>query len=301
MNVFEAWDDDLIAAVGTYFNSSDVNYKVEIYVNDELRLTQTGVSPYVGYHTIKLDEYIPIKKGDVFKAVMTSDAMPGVDFAETRLHYSGNISFYSFDGQNWTDCYTQDAVACLKVYTVADDSKIINNENITVDYGSGSYFSVKVVTADGHAVGAGAVVNFTINGKTTSAITDTNGTAKIQITQKAGTYVITTTYNGKTYNNTVTVKPVADKIVLKAKKATVKRTAKKLKLKASLKINGKAVKGKKITFKFNGKTYKAKTNKKGIAKVTIKKNVIKKLKKGKKYAVKVTYLKNTVKTIVKVK
>jgi hypothetical protein len=189
----------------------------------------------------------------------------------------------------------------LKVYTVADDSKIINNENITVDYGSGSYFSVKVVTADGHAVGAGAVVNFTINGKTTSAITDTNGTAKIQITQKAGTYVITTTYNGKTYNNTVTVKPVADKIVLKAKKATVKRTAKKLKLKASLKINGKAVKGKKITFKFNGKTYKAKTNKKGIAKVTIKKNVIKKLKKGKKYAVKVTYLKNTVKTIVKVK
>ena len=142
MNVYEALDDDLIAAVGTYFNCSDVNYKVEIYVNDELRLTQKGVSPYVGYHTIKLDKYIPIQKGDVFKAVMTSNAMPGVDFTQTRLHYIRNISFFSYDGETWTDCYTENAVACLKVYTVADDSKIINNKNITVDYGSGSYFTV---------------------------------------------------------------------------------------------------------------------------------------------------------------
>ena len=302
MNVFEALDDDLIAAVGTYFNQKGVNYTVDIYVNDELKLTQNGVSPFFGYHTIKLDDYIPIKKGDVFKAIITSNAMPYIVQTDARIDYTENISFFSIDGAPWSDSYKDGgAIVCLKVYTVADDTKIINNENITVDYGSGSYFSVKVVTADGHAVGAGAVVNFTINSKTISAVTDANGTAKIQITQKAGTYVITTTYNGKTYNNTITVKAVADKIVLKTKKVTVKSTAKKFKLKASLKINGKAVKGKKITFKFKGKTYKAKTTKKGIAQVTIKKNVIKKLKKGKKYAVKVSYLKNTVKTIVKVK
>ena len=386
MNVFEALDDDLIAAVGTYFNRSDVNYKVEIYVNDELRLTQEGVSPFVGYHTIKLDEYIPIKKGDVFKAVMTSDAMPGVDFTETRLHYSRNISFFSYDGENWIDCYTEEAIASLKVYTVADDSKIIENENITVDYDIGSYFSVKVVTADGHAVGAGAAVNFTINGKTTTAFTDADGIAKVAITDVPGTYEVTTAYNNQTYKNKVTVNlnpstckitenkdikvdydggkyfsvkivsadgkvaasgvsviftingksttvttdkegiakikitdvpkkytitstydgksvknTVTVKQVLKAKKVTVKKTAKKFTLKATLKINGKKVKGKKITFKLNGKTYKAKTNKKGIAKIAVKKNVIKKLKKGKKYAVKVTYKKDTIKTTVKVK
>ena len=38
-----------------------------------------------------------------------------------------------------------------------------------------------------------------------------------------------------------------------------------------VKINGKKVKGKKITFKFNGKTYKVKTNKKGIAQKTLNK------------------------------
>ena len=72
-------------------------------------------------------------------------------------------------------------------------------------------------------------------------------------------------------------------------------------MKATLKNGKKAVKGKVITFKFKGKNYKAKTDKKGIAKVTIKKNVINKLKVGKKYALKVVYLKNTVKATVKVR
>ncbi len=88
---------------------------------------------------------------------------------------------------------------------------------------------------------------------------------------------------------------------LTASKVTVKKTARKFVLQAKLKINGKLVKGKKITFKFKGKTYRAKTNSKGIAKVIIKKNVVKKLKKGKTYAVKVSYLKDSVKSSVKVK
>ena len=54
-------------------------------------------------------------------------------------------------------------------------------------------------------------------------------------------------------------------------------------------------------YKINGKKIKAKTNKKGVAKLTIKKNVIKKLKVGKKYKMQVTYLKNTIKTTLKVK
>ena len=66
------------------------------------------------------------------------------------------------------------------------------------------------------------------------------------------------------------------------KKVVVKKSAKKLKLQATLKKGSTPLKGKYVTFKFNGKTYKAKTNSKGIAKVTIKKKVLKKLKVGKK-------------------
>ena len=296
MNVFEALDDDLIAGVGTYFNESGSSYTVEIYVNNELKLTQDGVSPYVGYHTIKLDSYIPVKKGDVFKAVIRSNWVPYLLLEDTRVHYTQNISFVSFDGTTWKDAYDLGYITCLKVYTVADDSKIINNENITVDYGSGSYFSVQVVTADGYAVGAGAVVKFTLNGKITTAITDADGIAKVEITDIPGNYDMTTTYNEKSAKNTITVKQV-----LKTKKVTIKKTAKKLTLKATLKINGKIQKGKQITFKFNGKTYKVKTNKNGVAQKTLNKKVIKKLKKGKTYTVKITYKKDTIKTTVKVK
>jgi len=72
-------------------------------------------------------------------------------------------------------------------------------------------------------------------------------------------------------------------------------------VKATLKEGKKALKNKKVTFKFKGKKYKAKTNKKGIAKVTVKKSVLKKLKVGKKVKYQVTYLKDTVKRSVKVK
>ena len=88
------------------------------------------------------------------------------------------------------------------------------------------------------------------------------------------------------------------KLTLKSVK--IKKSAKKLVLTAKLTKGKTLIKGKKITFKFNGKTYKAKTNKKGIAKVTIKKNILKKLKVGKKVKYQAKYDKLTVKKTAKV-
>ena len=292
-NNFVAVGDDLIAGVGTYFNDTNVEYCVEFYVNESLRLVQNGVSPFAGFHTIKLDSYIPIKEGDTFTVKIKSNGVPFL--ITSRQHYIQGTSQALVDNV-WTNTTDMGAAVSVKVYTVADDTKIINNKDITVDYAGGKYFSVNVVTDDGHAVGAGENVNFTINGKTTTVNTNSEGIAKIKITDVPKKYTITTSYNNKTYKNTVTVKQV-----LTASKVTVKKTAKSFTLKAKLKINGKLVKGKKITFKFKGKKYKVKTDKNGIAKVTVKKNVINKLKKGKTYSVKVSYSKDTIKTTVKVK
>ena len=119
-----------------------------------------------------------------------------------------------------------------------------------------------------------------------------------------GTHKIKVLFEGgdKFYSNSfyVTVK-AKDKIQLTLKKVKVKKSAKKLVLQATLKINGKKVKGKVIKFKFNKKTLKAKTNKKGIAKVTVKKKFLKKLKVGKKVKYQATYDKVTKKVTVKVK
>ena len=96
-------------------------------------------------------------------------------------------------------------------------------------------------------------------------------------------------------------KCVFNYLKLTLKKVTVKKSAKKLVLTAKLTKGKTLIKGKKITFKFKGKTYKAKTNKKGVAKVSIKKSVLKKLKVGKKVKYQAKYGKLTKKVTVKVK
>ena len=292
-NEFTSKYSELIGAIGTYFNESGITYSFDIFVNNKKVHSQSGVSEFAGFRTIILNKYIPIKTGDKFKVVFKSNSVPYQ--AWSRVHYMNGTSLASKDGNSWTDFAPLNKTVCLKVYTVADDTKITGNKNIAVDYDGGSYFTAKVVTNDGRTVGAGESVKFTINGKTTTVKTDNNGVAKIKISQLPGKYTITTTYRGKTYKNTVTVKQI-----LKATKASVKNTDKKLVLKANLKINGKAVKGKVIKFRLLGKTYTAKTNAKGIAQATIKQAVIKKFVK-KSYPVKVSYLKDTVKTTITVK
>ena len=192
---------------------------------------------------------------------------------------------------------TNPVTSQVKTTAINVVSRFSGAKNVVMYYFDGSKFQVKVIGDDGNIVAKNQVVVIKLNKKTYNVRTDVNGYAilKIPDTVKPGTYTLTATYKGQTVKNTVKVKQN-----LKTNKYTVKKSAKKLVLKASLK-NSKALKGKIITFKFNGKNYKAKTSSKGIAKVTIKKNVIQKLRKGKTYTVKITYLKNTVKTKVKVR
>lgn len=76
---------------------------------------------------------------------------------------------------------------------------------------------------------------------------------------------------------------------LTLEKVNVRKSASKLKITANLKINGKAAKYKEVTFKFNKKTFKVKTNKKGIATVSIAKKHFKNLKVGKRVSYLVSY------------
>ena len=90
-------------------------------------------------------------------------------------------------------------------------------------------------------------------------------------------------------------------IKIVSKNRTIKKSAKKLVLSAKLTKGKTLLKSKRVKFRFRGKTYIAKTNKRGIAKVTIKRKVLKKLKAGKKYTLKISYIKNSIKRTVKVR
>ena len=174
--------------------------------------------------------------------------------------------------------------------------KISGNRDLTMDYGSSAIYKVRVYGTNGNIV-IGEFIIFKINGKSFKVKTDKNGFASLKITEIPKNYVITVEYGKIKVSNKITVKQI-----LKANNIKIKKSSKKLTLKATLKSSkGKAIKNKKITFKFNGKTYKAKTNSKGIAKVVLKKSIIKKLKVNKKYQLKIVYVKDVIKKIVSVK
>ena len=127
-NIYTATEDESIAAVGTFFYEGN-DYEVYVYVNDKLYYSQNGSITQPGYRTIKLDKYVPIKKGDTFRVDLKIKAHIG-DYTILTIQNTNNYksfskenqSFISWDGVNWQDMYTYNeeynhSVACLKVYT----------------------------------------------------------------------------------------------------------------------------------------------------------------------------------------
>ena len=168
-------------------------------------------------------------------------------------------------------------------------SKLVAKD-ITMYYGDSKTYSLKVWGPMGKIVSASERVYIKIDSKSSYKYTDSSGTIKFKLDLPVGTHKITASFlDAKIITKIVVKQP------LSLKKVTVKKSAKKLVLTATLKKGKVAMKSKKITFKFNGKTYNAKTNKFGVAKVTIKKTVLKKLNVGKKVTYQATYLKDTVK------
>ena len=176
----------------------------------------------------------------------------------------------------------------------------IASPSITTVYNGGKYLIATLKNDYGDSL-SGIKLTVILNGKTLTPTTDKNGQVKIstaKLVPKA--YDVTIRFDGNAYfaKSTATSK-------ITVKKASVKLTAKKKTFKAKAKVKkytvtlkdskGKAIKKVKLTLKIKGKTYRAKTNRKGMATVGFKN-----LKVG-KYEITVKYIKSTVKTILKVK
>ena len=168
--------------------------------------------------------------------------------------------------------------------------RITENRAVTMYYGAGKYYKVKVFDDNGNPA-KGVRVTFTISNKKYTRTTNNNGYASFKISLKPAKYTITAEYKGFKVSNRITVKStIITKNIAVKKGKTIKFTAK------LLNKNGKILKNKKVTFKFKGKTYKIKTNKKGkaILKIT------KKYKKG-KYTIVTSYGKLKIKNIIRIK
>ena len=163
------------------------------------------------------------------------------------------------------------------------------NKDLSVYYGAGKYYRVKVFDDEGN-IAKNVKVTFIINNVKYIRTTDSSGYASLKISLKPAKYTVTVEYKGFKVSNKITVKSTIITKNIKVKKGkTIKFTAK------LLNKNGKILKNKKITFKFKGKTYKVKTNKKG--KATLK--IYKRYKAG-KYVITTSYGKLKVKNTIKI-
>ena len=146
---------------------------------------------------------------------------------------------------------------------------------------------VKIKVYINYKLAKNTYVAFKVDKKTVKIKTDANGVANIKL--GAGKHKIEASFKNAKESINVEIHHITLKF------GAVKKSAKKLVLSATVKVGKKPVKYKKVTFKFNGKTYAAKTNSKGVAKVTIPKSAFKNLKVGKKIIYQATCLGDTVK------
>ena len=247
-----AADNDYLQTTATNKITVVEGTKAEIVASDFTTYYQSG-----SQYTILL---INNNKAEVGKTVTFS--LNGVIYREiTDSNGTASININLDVGTYSVTVISDDDVKTQKITVI---NTISGNKDIT-SYYKGATYKVRVWTDNGKAVGAGEIVNMTLNGKTYQVKTDANGYASLNINLSPKTYTITATYKGFKVSNKVTIKPtVITKNISQKKAATVKFTAKIVNSK------GKVVKNKKVTFKVKGKTYNVKTNTKGIATLSLK-------------------------------
>ena len=250
-NSFKSQGNDLISAVGTYFYNASQEYSLEIYVNNVLKLTQNGTSPFSGFHTIRLTKEILVKTDDNFTVIMTTSSMPILNVS--RIHFPQNTSFVNV-GDGWRDVTLDNMTVVLKVYT--KDSAIYGEDLVKI-YKNDSKFEADIGIAN-------KTVKFEINGIVYARTSDENGIAKMAINLNPGNYTIKTSFNESSIENSIEVLPtlIGDNLVKYFKNESQFYIS-------LIGSTGQAVSNAKVTMNINGVLYTHTTNENGTAKLNI--------------------------------
>lgn len=204
-----------------------------------------------------------------------------ISTGDSAIDMNGNDGYVIYNNLIASNATGEDSIKSPGSGVISEGNKykvIIIASDLVKTEGAADQYVVTVLDENGNPV-VNKTVTATIGKTVLNATTDDKGVAKFNIDLAVGTYTVQTSFAGdgayysKSINNTITVnaKPAPEKKVtaLTVKKATLK-VKKAKKISVTLKSNGKAVAGKVITLKIKNKTFKAKTNSKGIAKIKVK-------------------------------
>ena len=272
-NIFNSTDNEFLRAVSTYFEKK-CNWELSIYVNNTLKLIKNGSST-AGYYTIDLGTYISLNPGDIFEVIfkITCNDVSFPIFekvSSNKVFYSPGISYFSWDGENWTDLYDfnysypghtyKSQVACIKAFTLFNKTSPISvNYNESIDYGDALEIKIKLVngsTGNLTIILDGKIYNLTIN----------NASANISIANlNAGFYEFKIFYPGDNNHNpafiTNNLKVNKIKSVILANNTTLYYNGN---FTAKLISSGKALVNEDVIIVINGNNYNLKSDVNGL-------------------------------------
>ena len=191
MNVYTSIGEDLIAAVGTYFENANSDYNITIYVNGSEMYSQSGKSAFSGFNTIKLNQYVFITEGDIISVKIRSASAPILE--NSRIIFQKDTSFIDI-GQGMQDTSNKYLVT-IKTYTINNTAAI---NNLKEYYSEFNEFAILSDYED-------LVLTLKQNGTTIASATVKDGIADFGIVLNPGMYALVYTLNDKTLISNVEI------------------------------------------------------------------------------------------------
>ena len=233
----------------------------------------TAKDPESG-NIVRLSGVVNVTVGDQTKEVTVTDGKGQVKF--TGLNANSYVAIAEYFGDDTYDYAMVTApitVKQLKTRIVARNMTT-TAINVTEDGRIGQYFSWTLVDEKGNVL-ADKAVSIGFNANVYNRVTNSSGQARLQINlQNSGPYTFAISFLGDdNYEGCFEVVKIdvnKQKAQLTASGATYKASAATKTLSATYKTKaGKAIVGKTIKFTVNGKTYSAKPDANGVAKVNV--------------------------------
>ena len=193
--IYTSENGDIIAAVGTYFETAGSPYTISVYVDGRMVYSQSGKSSHAGYETVKLNKYIAVDENLTFEIRIKSASVPYVKNSRSILMPKVN---YIYDDGKKIDLGTRGYFAPIKAYTY-HNSNITKNVVNYYDNATETIFTV-------YNIFEGNTIQASFNNKNyTIPIINNTGNISLGVLP-VGEYLVTITYNNQTISTPVLIK-----------------------------------------------------------------------------------------------
>jgi hypothetical protein len=142
-NVFTSVGNEQLKAVGFYTSATNTEYEVKVFLNPDsgpissagYSSEQNGTIRLPGYHTIRLDNPVSLKKGDRFSVALkvvsagwttpVAIELPISGYSSGATASSGQ-SYISSNGAGWSDLTASqpNTNVCLKAFTISGSTTV---------------------------------------------------------------------------------------------------------------------------------------------------------------------------------